>query len=907
MGMCASLFSAVAFAGPVGSPFFTHYKEARSLTLNTSVVAIYHNPELGRPMVADSVIEGTNFRQGPIAGWYFLDVPGGGTPETVARLSKLTNGLVTPVYYDKFGGPLVFSSTINVRFNANVSVDEAESILSTLHPTSVKSDPNMSNLYEITTTAADGYGVLNIANQLAKRSEVRYAVPESTFTGRKQFNPNDPYFHRQWALGAIDPYPAGWPVKKSIDAVTAWDVTTGNPAIKVGVIDDGIQLDHPDLAIADAKDFVPQQLPDGTIVYGDGGPLKKFDVHGTAVAGVIGASINNAKGPAGVAPNCGLVSARAHVSFSLDGFSTSPAIVANALFWMRTIGVRISNNSNVYGFEDPGIEDAYNVTRATNMTHFAAAGNDGSTTLGYPAKLSPVVLAVTGVYPDGNLAAGATTGTGISFSAPGAFVMTTDRTGNTDGYVGLFGADLILSADGNYLLVDSSRTSTSYACAYAAGVGALALSVRPDLSPDQLSDLLEQTCEDLFIPATDTTPPDRVGYDDRWGWGLINAARVVGASLIQSVDITPTTLNGGEDVTVTLHTSYPLAVDHAFPVTSSNTDVVANGEIDMAAGDTVGTVKLKSTGVDTTTTVNITVDSDSYRTTTVLTVLPAALLKFTLSSGNIYGGETTAGIITLKGKAGPNGAVVTFSDNSAIVTAPAPLVIGSGRSAGSVSIATSRVTSTQNTTVTASRLGVNKTASLKLKPVLTDILSLTLGAPSINGGSSVLLSATMTNPAPPAAASISLNDNNTATTMPAALIVQAGQTKGSVTITTAPVAVTTSALIVGTYLGVYKTVTLTIKPTLWVTAVTVTPSTIRGGFTAVGRVNIYSPAPAGGVGVSVSTTNSKVQVPSFVLVPAGRTWVEFTVTTSLTNVTVDGLVKATGGGKTQTAPVTVYK
>jgi hypothetical protein len=75
----------------------------------------------------------------------------------------------------------------------------------------------------------------------------------------------------------------------------------------------------------------------------------------------------------------------------------------------------------------------------------------------------------------------------------------------------------------------------------------------------------------------------------------------------------------------------------------------------------------------------------------------------------------------------------------------------------------------------------------------------------------------------------------------------------------------------------------------------------------VGRIEIFANAPAAGVPVSVTDTNSYASTPLTVVVPAGRNWVEFPITTFPTQTTVTGEVRASYGGVTKVAPLTVYK
>ena len=142
------------------------------------------------------------------------------------------------------------------------------------------------------------------------------------------------------------------------------------------------------------------------------------------------------------------------------------------------------------------ITNAFNTTRAAGVLHVAAAGNDGTSTIGWPANLGSLI-SVAAMSSNGTLANFSTFGNGLFISAPGEGIRTTDRTGSA-GY-----------SSGNTSTVDG----TSFASPYTAGGAALVLSVDPTLSPDELEDVLSSTAVDYGNP----------GYDITFGHGFVNA------------------------------------------------------------------------------------------------------------------------------------------------------------------------------------------------------------------------------------------------------------------------------------------------------------------------------------------------------------------------------------------------
>lgn len=116
---------------------------------------------------------------------------------------------------------------------------------------------------------------------------IDYAEP--SFPVEMQSPPNDSLYNRQKSLNGSTLTPFA-----GINIEEAWEMETGEPFIKVGVLDSGIDSTHPDIDV----------LFGGTY-YKTNGTYYEFgvdtDIHGTNVAGVIGAKRNNNIGIAGIA------------------------------------------------------------------------------------------------------------------------------------------------------------------------------------------------------------------------------------------------------------------------------------------------------------------------------------------------------------------------------------------------------------------------------------------------------------------------------------------------------------------------------------------------------------------------------------------------------------------------------
>lgn len=416
-----------------------------------------------------------------LGGWWLLPVPKELPVETaVARLAERADvRFVSPVFVDYVGGPLWIGEQMLVGRDAGVKLDVPAERVVTL----------MEGIEAITLPTHSGLELLDRANALAVQPGVRFAEPDWFFSGGGTLTPNDPFYPQQWAMNQAN----NW----DMNAPQAWDVTTGSNSIVTVVIDVGVDLTHPDLNLAPGVD----STGNGT----NGAPGNTCDKHGTSVAGCISAKINNSIGCVGIAPGTRSASARTFVSsLACDGsWNSAASYTVSSLNFAQSSGARVTNNSNYYGFTSAAIETAYANTYAAGIVHFASNGNNGTSTIAYPAS-APFVNGVAALTSSGTRAGFSQFGTGTDFSAPGENVISTDIAGT-----------------GGYNSTDyASVSGTSFASPYTAGVAALILSKNPSRTAAQVEAIMQSTCRDLGI----------AGYDTGFGWGLVNAQAALAAT-----------------------------------------------------------------------------------------------------------------------------------------------------------------------------------------------------------------------------------------------------------------------------------------------------------------------------------------------------------------------------------------
>jgi subtilisin family serine protease/subtilisin-like proprotein convertase family protein len=304
--------------------------------------------------------------------------------------------------------------------------------------------------------------------------------------------PNDAGFGDLW--GMQNTGQSGGTVGADIDAVPAWDITTGDTSLVIGVIDTGVDYTHPDLA---ANMWVnPTEICDNGIddsgtgyiddcygissVDGTSDPMDG-NGHGTHVAGTIGAVGNNSLGVVGVNWNTQMVACR---FLDDDGFgSTADAIECLDYFTNlklnHNVNLVASNNSWGGGPYSEALRTAIADSIDAGIMFVAAAGNDGidaDISPSYPATYDlDGIVAVANTTRTDNMAGNSTYGeVGVDLGAPGTQILSTYL---NDGY--------------------ATASGTSMASPHVAGVAGLVWAVQPTLSIAEVKAILMDSGESL--------------------------------------------------------------------------------------------------------------------------------------------------------------------------------------------------------------------------------------------------------------------------------------------------------------------------------------------------------------------------------------------------------------------------
>ena len=339
---------------------------------------------------------------------------------------------------------------------------------------------------------------------LNKDSNVLFAEPNYLFEASAlPVKVNDAEFRQQWGLAMIK-------------APAAWEAAIGE-GTTIAIIDTGIDTNHLDLInninFVDGYDFISddRSANDNNAGPDDNPHDTGTFLHGSHVAGIAAAQGNNQIGIAGVAYGASIMPLRV---LGVDNKGANSDI-ANAILYAAKLpnssGQLPVNKADVINLSLGGadkpvlLESAINKALAQGVIVVAAAGNESSTNVHYPAAFEGVI-AVGSINDKKKISSFSNYGSLIDVVAPGGTGLNSDL---LDGFQDGILSTLFASEYTEY-------SGTSMSTPHVSAVAALMKSIYNDLTPNMFLDALQngQLSDDL-------------SYPDFYGNGLINAAKSV--------------------------------------------------------------------------------------------------------------------------------------------------------------------------------------------------------------------------------------------------------------------------------------------------------------------------------------------------------------------------------------------
>ncbi|MBI1920293.1 MAG: S8 family serine peptidase [Geobacter sp.] len=387
----------------------------------------------------------------------------------------------------------------------------------------------------------------------AQDPNVAYCQPD--YPMQAQWIPNDPFYSSSgsWAQG----YDDLWGLKK-LQTSAAWDITRGSGVV-VAVVDTGVDYTHPDLAAnlwSNGGEIAGNGLDDDNNGFVD--DVRGWDFastdndpmdghgHGTHVSGTIAAVGDNAEGIVGVAPSARIMP----VKGLSDSGSGKSSWLANAIKYATDNGADVINNSWGCGSpcpSNPVAEDAVRYAHDLGAVVVFAAGNSQSDVQQIsPQNRSNDVITVAASSELDTRSYFSNFGSLIDVAAPGGGDdgTSTNRAGRNilslrAGSTDMYGDGLCLVGDKYF-----RARGTSMAAPHVSGVAALVVAKHPEFTPDDVSQVLRASADDI----------ESVDFDLFSGAGRVNAQKAVNVNVVPHVKITSPTgpVNVATNTTVTV-------------------------------------------------------------------------------------------------------------------------------------------------------------------------------------------------------------------------------------------------------------------------------------------------------------------------------------------------------------------
>jgi PKD repeat protein len=334
---------------------------------------------------------------------------------------------------------------------------------------------SIQHIYEIKFTKEEK--IEKLIKDLQQFDFIEYAEKQQLYP--LSFIPNDVHAN-QWYMGLIQAY-------------AAWDISAGNNQVKVAIIDNAFHIAHSDLS--GSVYINPNEIPGNLLdddnngfiddVNGfdvsdqDGDPEPPHDIfwqfglwdHGSHCAGIAAAATNNANGIASIGNGIKFIPVKTVPNGGIPlAINDGPAGIDYAI----TAGADVISMSWGGAVQDLTVTTFLNYASSQGIVLVAAAGNDGTQTINYPAADSNVI-SVAALARNDYMASFSQYGNTIDVVAPGDSIWSSVATPSLYGY----------------------QSGTSMACPMVAGLCALMLSYDTSYTPTMIESCLKAGCENI--------------------------------------------------------------------------------------------------------------------------------------------------------------------------------------------------------------------------------------------------------------------------------------------------------------------------------------------------------------------------------------------------------------------------
>lgn len=397
---------------------------------------------------------------------------------------------------------------------------------------------------------------LDYANMLFESGFVKFSQPNF---GRFLTTSSNPFYNDQWGLNNTGQN--GGTSGVDINVEDAWFYGEGDN-VKVAILDEGIELTHPDLSnnLLTGYDATQGAVP------GNNGACRIYDSHGTLCAGVVGAEDNN-NGVKGVAYKSKIIPIRIMYESVLGDYSTDEW-TADGIYkswhdynadillcaWSYDVGPSSVIENAISNALTQGRNGRGSIVVFASGNHDILDVATTAAQVSYPANCNSDIIVVGAMSPCGERKTATTCdgddswegcyGNELDIVAPGVLAPTTDNTGNVGFNAGI--------EENDYSNTDYTRLfcGTSAASAYVAGVAALMISVNSTITAAQVARIMKGTAQKVgnYTYTYNATSHLNGSWNIEMGHGLVDAYAAVYAAMVEgwySICIQDNTLDSG--------------------------------------------------------------------------------------------------------------------------------------------------------------------------------------------------------------------------------------------------------------------------------------------------------------------------------------------------------------------------
>jgi len=408
-------------------------------------------------------------------------------------------------------------------------------------PFDYKNDRKLLNTFEL--KIEDHKKLEEAIAELEQMPEIEYAekVPMQYI----DYQPNDPLYNLVTGLNNWN-----WHLDV-IHAEEAWDITHGSAEVNVAIVDNAIWSEHPDLA---DKIILQRDVTNNTNSSDPPTTGNPSDwSHGTHCSGLASAITNNGIGVAGIGFNTSIIAVKASYDYDPEHIGKA----TEGMSWAMNNGANVISMSYGGSSFSQTVQNLINTGHSNGIVFVAAAGNDNVSTPHYPSCYN-YVIAVASTDENDSKSDFSNYTELVDVSAPGG--------AGSSGPAGLLSSTWDYTSHGYY----DTYQGTSMACPMVAGLCSLILSLNPELTPDQVEEILESSCDNI-----DEQNPDYIGM---LGAGRINAYQAVLAVPYEPLPdfmtevplILPGTTINFQDMTLGIPNSWSWTFEGGTPATSSS-------------------------------------------------------------------------------------------------------------------------------------------------------------------------------------------------------------------------------------------------------------------------------------------------------------------------------------------------